>query len=130
MERMTRAKARQIIRKNLQPYRDALNLGEWEITTYYMDEENPDAPLTGMMIDTDISYLRAQLRVYPALWKNEEEDEIKRMIVHELCHIITEPMYSLCRANVNPHLYPFVEEQREQETERIARIAHKVLGIA
>lgn len=122
--------AKKIIKENLSKYRNYLNLSEWEVTILYMDENNPDNEFTGMMIETSIPYLRSTLKIFPAAYENQEEMEIKRMLVHELCHIITEPQYSLCRANVNPHLYDLVEEQREQETERIARIAQKGIGIA
>jgi hypothetical protein len=100
-----------------------LALQDWEIDIHFMDSDS-DTQGAGMDITIDISYLRALVRVYPIMGDRDEKEIVETM-AHELSHIITEPMYSMCNANVNPHLQPFVEEMREQETERIARIAMK-----
>lgn len=117
-----KSKRQQNVEKYLSELVALLTLYDWEIAVEYVDEPNPENENVGMDNTIDISYLRSTIKCYPIMEKMNEE-YTRDVLCHELCHIITEPQYSLCRANVNPHLYPFVEEQREQETERIARIA-------
>ena len=95
-----------------------------EIEITYEKENCQENWATGMTNTIEISYLRSDIRCYPIM-KYQTDDYIRDVLCHELCHIITEPMYSMCNANVNPHLQPYVEEMREQETERISRIALK-----
>ena len=123
---MSSMKRKKIVEKYLTKLVNHLNLQDWEINVVYVPHDHTDNVGVGMETDVDISYLRSEIRCYPICDKLTEK-QIKHILCHELCHIITEPMYSLCRANVNPHLYSLVEEQREQETERIARIALQAL---
>ncbi len=120
---------KKLIQDNVKDYRNFLNLDEWKVEVLYMDEYCDHNEMVAMDMTIDISYLRATMKVYPKAWEDCDDLYLKQVLVHELCHIITEPQYSLCRANVNPHLHVFVEEQREQETERIARIACKGLKL-
>jgi len=123
----SKEKRQKNIEKHLTALVDLLNLRDWDISVEYVDDPNDENEYVGMDNTVDIAYLRSTIRCYPIMNKMDEE-YTRDVLCHELCHIITEPQYSLCRANVNPHLYPFVEEQREQETERIARIALKAYG--
>jgi hypothetical protein len=119
-------KRRKHVEKYLSDLVAVLNLQDWEISVEYVDKPNEENADVGMDNTVDISYLRSTIKCYPIM-ENMDEEYTRNVLCHELCHIITEPMYSMCRANVNPHLYCFVEEQREQETERISRIALKAL---
>ena len=118
-------KRKKSVEKHLTNLVRVLNLQDWEISVEYVPEAHPENPDVGMDNTIDISYLRSTIRCFPIMEKMDDE-YIRNVLCHELCHIITESMYSLCRANVNPHLLIFVEEQREQETERISRIALKI----
>ena len=112
------------INKHLPKLITLLNLQDWEIDITYETENCQENRAVGMDNTIEISYLRSNIRCYPIM-ENQADVYIRDVLCHELCHIITEPMYSMCNANVNPHLQPFVEEMREQETERISRIALK-----
>lgn len=121
---MTKKQFEKMILDTVHKYQNYLSLQDWDVGVVFMDYDNEDNPAVAMTNTIDISYLRSTIRVFP-ISKEITEKEAKEVIMHELCHIITEPQYSLCRGNVSPQLYELVEEQREQETERIARIAMK-----
>ena len=118
------ARIKRVIAKHLKPMTDFLNLQDWEFETRIMSgtfDKNEKACMTN---DIQISYLTSTLSVFDPMY-TEDDDKVKEVLMHELCHVITEPQYSLCRGQVSPHLHELVEEMREQETERIARIAMK-----
>lgn len=121
---MTKKQFQKLILDTVSEYQKYLNMQDWDIGVIFMEYEHDEEPRTAMTNTIEISYLQSTVRVFP-ISKTMEIDEIKHIVMHELCHIITEPQYSLCRGQVSPHMYPVVEEQREQETERIARIAMK-----
>ena len=112
------------INKHLPKLITLLNLQDWEIEMTYETENCQENWAAGMTNTIEISYLRSNIQCYPIM-EDQTDNYIRDVLCHELCHIITEPMYSMCNANVNPHLQPYVEEMREQETERISRIALK-----
>ena len=118
------ARIKKIINKHFKSMVDFLNLQDWSCETRIMSgtfDKNEKAVMTN---DIQISYLTSTISVFDPMYR-EDDDTVKRTLMHELCHIITESQYSLCRAQVSPHLHEQVEEIREQETERIARIAMK-----
>jgi len=117
-------KTEQVIKKHFDKLVTHLNLQDWKIRLDYMDGDCFRNEMVAMDNTIDLSYLRSTIRIYPVIEENTKE-EILETICHELCHIITEPMYSLCRGVVSPMQYEWVEEMREQETERICRIALK-----
>lgn len=104
----------------------ALKLNEWHIEHCYMAGNFPDNPKAGMTIDIDISYLRAVINIWDPAYSIPPE-EMRHAYIHELCHIYTENLYSIARANANPHLHVFIEEQREQLTEKIARLVEQLV---
>ncbi len=121
---MTKKQFQNFILETVGEYKNYLNLQDWDIGIVFMEYEHEEEPRTAMTNTVDESYLRSTIRVFPVS-KEQSDDENKHTVMHELCHIITEPQYSLCRGNVHPQMHMLVEEQREQETERIARIAMK-----
>ena len=120
MKKKPHERARNLINKHIDGFIKKMNLQDWEIDVEYMKGKYENE-LTGMTIE----YLRSTIRLFDRVYELPD-NEIIDMFTHELAHIITEPLYSLARANANPHLHPFIEEQREQMTERIARIVRKI----
>ena len=121
---MTKHSDKELI-KHVEEMREVLNLHEWKISISFIDGEFDSTAKTPCAIDVSIPYLTAHIRVFNSA-NDMPRKEIKYALTHELCHIFTEPLYSIALANVNPHLEPFVEEQREQVTERMARIVNKL----
>jgi hypothetical protein len=117
----THTRAKKIIEALAVPVRSFLKLDEWELEHSYMDGTFPDNDLAALTIDVNIPYLRASVRIWDAAYSLPEA-ELKHAYIHEMCHIYTENLYSIARANASPHLHPFIEEQREQLTEKIARL--------
>jgi len=105
--------------------RDFLNLAEWEITTCIVDGLFLNSERSTTMVCTvQINYLRATIQAFDPACKCTEE-ELEETLMHELCHIITEPMYQSAIDNASPQENTHLQRLREQETERIARIAIK-----
>jgi hypothetical protein len=117
-------KVRKCIDKHLTDMCALLCLQDWDIEVVLMDGVSDNNPKAVMEIIINISYLTANIAVFDPMYAAKLED-VPKSLMHELCHIITEPQFSLCHANISPHLHYFSEEMREQETERIARIAMK-----
>ena len=122
---MDHKKAKSIIEPLAQKAIQILKLQDWEISNVYMDGDHENENCA-MDICTQIPYLRAKINIWNRAY-TLSEDELKASYVHELCHIYTENLYSIANANASIHLHPFIEEQREQLTERIARLTLKVL---
>jgi len=114
------------VQKHLTKLVDYLNLWDWGVEVVYVPEDvqTEDGDRVGMDIKIDQSYLRATINCYPTM-DNHDEEYVRDVLCHELCHIITEPLYSLLLPNVNPNNSWIVEEMREQATERVSRIALK-----
>lgn len=98
-----------------------LSLQDWNFEIRYMSGSFEGGENTAMSIDINIPYLGAVINIWDKAY-TLPEDEVKHAFIHEMCHVYTESLYSIARANANPHLHVFIEEQREQLTERIARL--------
>lgn len=118
---MKHTKAKKEINKIYKQAIDYLCLQDWEITVKFMDGECADGQKAVMTNTIDLTYLRSTIQIWNPAYLLDDK-EIAHSFIHELCHIYTEDLYSIARANVNPHLHPFIEEKREQLTERIARL--------
>lgn len=119
-------KTKEILTTLVDKTRDALKLNEWRIEHRFMSGKYPEGADTLMSVKVDISYLRATIWVWESAYTAPLE-ELKHAYVHEMCHIYTEGLYSIARAGASPHLHDFIEEQREQLTERIARLVSHTL---
>ena len=124
---MNHKKVKKIIEPLVPRLRKLLCLSEWQVEHLYMSGENHENKDCAMTIDILIPYLSARISIWDRAYTLPDEEVIEAY-THEFCHIYTESLYSIARANANPHLIPFIEEQREQLTERIARLAVKLLS--
>ena len=77
------------------------------------------------------TYLRFTLRIFPLMkdfYKKKNHDDIIDVLVHEFCHVLTEPLYLFGAEAVSKQTGPFLEETREVQTERISSIICAQLG--
>lgn len=90
--------------------------------------------LTSRMIDKDESYYLASRFNYPYLditiiyskeaidnyFKNKSK--VKRQVIHEFCHVITDPFYSVCMGYSTKEQ---IENERERMVDHISQIINK-----
>lgn len=74
---------------------------------------------------SDSTYMDATLRLYPLAkkkYKDGRYSELGADIVHEFCHILTDPLYRIAVDGVSRREGPNLEHVRENTTEMIATI--------
>lgn len=125
------------IKSILEYYIDELFLNEWRLFVVFDEGE-----LTGMSelskkeyttlacIDVRQEYIEAHITIYSKLYefyKKEKYEEVARTLLHELCHIITDELYSMSvDAHTNSSMR-YLTKANEQATERISRIFYEYI---
>jgi len=118
---MKHKRAKKVIQRVFPRAVEAMKLSDWRIEVKFMSGEHADAPKALMSNAVDFTYLASIIQVWDPAYELSD-DEIAHTLIHELAHLYTEDLYSIARGNVPPHAIPFIEEKREQLTERIARL--------
>lgn len=101
--------------------RDYLYLTSWQITVLFQKEDDADNSL--MSIKTDAIYMAATIFVYPKM--KEKYDHVDGAtvgldVVHELCHILTDPLYKIATDAVTNCEVDWLGGLRENTTQRVA----------
>ena len=76
-------------------------------------------------IKTNHRYYSAHLKLYPStfeMFKKGKRERVAEVIVHELCHIITDPLYKIANEGSSNNTMPFIEDVREQTTQHLTNI--------
>jgi hypothetical protein len=76
----------------------------------------------GATINIDTAYLSFIMKIYPIIfikYKAKMHEEIFDLILHEFCHILTEPLYIFGIEGVSNQTRRFLEDARERQTQRI-----------
>jgi predicted SprT family Zn-dependent metalloprotease len=109
------------VKKTVKELQEKLKLTHYEIKLTFK-KENEDNFKVAAEISISRDYLRARLTIYDCAF--DKENDMEHIIKHELCHIITEPLYLYCFDLLNGKLRTSqdIEEQREMMTEKIARL--------
>jgi hypothetical protein len=101
--------------------KEILSIPDWKIKIEYEKFPKKD-PITHegyfATMDTRFRYKDAVITIYPDFF-TENPNEQKRIIIHEMCHIITEHQRLTGKLN---------EESNERETSEIEDIIVKLLG--
>ena len=87
-------------------------------------EDRPGEAVVASM-GSDGTYMDATLRLYPLakkMWKDKRYEALGRDIVHEFCHILTDPLYKIAIEGVSRREGPNLEHVRENTTQQIANI--------
>ena len=106
-------------------YKKVLKLQDWRIEFIFQNGEVADDEnyKDVAVIDINISYLTATIEFKPFFIKRIQIDSkkiIKPTIKHELCHILTEPLYELACTSFKSAKE--LERIREQLTEKISKL--------
>lgn len=102
-----------MLNKILKILKDELNLNHYDV---YISIRKSGENYTDIRVEQQ--YLRAFIK----LSDNVKKDEFIEVIAHELCHIITEPLYLSAVAGITNSSSDYLETIREQTTEHIARV--------
>ena len=76
-------------------------------------------------MSSDHSYMYATLKLYPAavkLFKEGRYDYLGACLVHEFCHVLTDPLYRIAVEGVSRREGPNLEHVRENSTQSISNI--------
>lgn len=113
------------IRGHCRELKEHFQFQEWEM---FISWEDNDFEKRDAAIDVRPTYLEFTLRIYPQLmkpWKDKNAHEIMTALVHEFSHILTEPLYKVGVDSITNTSKDFLEDIREQQTTKIARIIMK-----
>lgn len=115
-------KQRREVKRYINKWRPKLLLAEWFFHTNFAVEDEGTGTTASCRPDT--IYLRSDIVIYPCYWKNTRKER-EEIIVHELCHCITEELFQAswdlhCGKHVTTkHL----NDMRERLTQRITNVA-------
>lgn len=105
----------------VEKYRVMTFTGEYELDVKF-NKKNKDNRVADIAIDT--RYLNATLTVYKLgyeEYKKRGREDYAKIILHEICHLLTEPQYDdiLKLYNGKMLLKDTIEDTRERQTQRI-----------
>lgn len=84
----------------------------------------------GAHIDTNSTYLKFHLCIHKnahELYENGDKYACMNLLVHEMCHVLTEPLYLFSIGAATNMTQPMLEEIRERQTQRIANVVMALL---
>lgn len=103
-----------------------LLIAHYNIDIRYIKEES-DILASCECGEVGIKYSNAILNFYPKhfkSYKDKNDYQFVKNIIHEMCHIITEPLYLEAYQSFAPISRNYLEIIREQTTEKIANIIY------
>lgn len=101
--------------------REYFFLDQWQIELVWEKTQEKEGLVAS--ISTDHTYYKATIFIAPLLQTMYKRGDINRCVetlVHEFCHILTDPLYDLAIPVVTHHTHPHLETTREQWTQHIA----------
>lgn len=120
------------VRRTVRNLLDYFFLSHWSIDLCWeKDFSNVDGN-TGVVAHIDVSgnYYQAAIHMLPTAQDIYQDGDIDRLVlalVHEFCHILTEPLYEIAVHGVTSSCSNFLETVREQQTQHIAVIVMRNL---
>ena len=111
------------VAKTIRALRTYMYLDNWRVVQIWESEPSKDEPNTAAHIDTDTRYFQAVLYLMPCLeeiYKEDGKPRVAEILTHELCHLITEPLYEMACDQSAPALRKHLNTVREQTTQMMA----------
>jgi len=116
-------KFKDYVRSKAKEYKLVIGAGEYNMDIYWEEEEEQGNHFTAAKIKIRTEYLFCNLHIHPPLYdyfKNKDLNQVDRIILHEMCHVLTEPFYEVVISNLAPIEQTYFEQIRERQTQRIA----------
>ncbi len=102
-----------------------LNLHEWLISLNFDIEDEAGFEDTTAWMNADTRYLSAYIYFTPnarGLWDEGRMIQLKECVVHEVTHILLEPMHKFAKQAASPQTESQLTDILEQTNQRLARI--------
>lgn len=124
---------KKFIVETLEEFRVAVYCGEYDMSINWedKDENRENNHKLFASIDIDHTYLSFGVSIFPIcknMYENGKEEEVLQHLLHEICHLLTEPMYRLeisLLGGKNIHTET-IEEIRERQTQRITNSIYRL----
>jgi predicted SprT family Zn-dependent metalloprotease len=115
------------VRQQVENIRDYLHLYEWRLGIAFDDKDQDDGNTsTVAYINVNSDYFKATVTLLPfaeRMFRDKQYETLMQCIVHEVCHIWTDPMLQLARKSASPNTVEYVTTAHEQLTQRVALLA-------
>lgn len=102
-----------------------LYLHEWHITSRFVPQTEMADENTAAQINTNGNYFDAVILLGPIvenLYKTGKFRDVAEIVLHELCHIHTDPLYKIASDAVAEVAQKHLDTIREQQTQRMTNI--------
>lgn len=108
-------------------YAKLMLLSDWHLDVILSDKEVGDENAAAMVSFSHI-YKHGTITFYKSAFKSP--NDVHHIVIHELCHLLTEPLYISCIDFLNgKHRSRHdIEDQREMMTEHIAKVASSLIS--
>ena len=106
---------------------------EYRVTVHWMDDPAPtdtENISTKMSIRVNIEYLYCTIWIYPEMqthWDREMYQDIGDFVLHEMCHLLTEPLWDLIRMDMRPSQECIFHEIYERQNQRVTNARNQAL---
>ena len=123
---MTKAQKRKFVMSAISKWADRMNIRHYRINVMFMHDRHPEDTndrATSADIHVLHEYTKATIRIWDGLWELDPAER-EASLVHELAHIILEPLDAAFSAAKDGQTVPnFVFSERiETATEHFARL--------
>ena len=122
-------KFKETIIKIAREIRNDIYHGEYMAKYYFTDKNLTSRNEKGVVaaeIEISSTYLNYTITFYAPIYdmfKNKDYKGVVEIICHEICHLLTEPLYKLLGDSITNNNLSHYESIKEQQTQRITNIA-------
>lgn len=102
-----------------------LNLQSWRIGLTFDEDDMDGCEDTTAWMNADVRYLSAYIHFTPNarwMWNEGRMVQLVECVVHEVTHILLEPMHEFAKQAASPQTKPHLTDLLEQTNQRLARI--------
>ena len=128
-KKRTIIKYKKAVRNVIKEAKSIMLLNIYNIDIYFNKEDNERGEHIAGTCSINTKYYDVDINFYPIhfdCYKENDDYQFVKTIIHEMSHIITEPLYlEACQA-IAPISRDYIETIREQTTEQIANIIYNL----
>lgn len=128
IKRLYPAQFRNYIKECCVYLRNFVFCGEYNMDIEYVSEPPTSKYHSGVAaasIRIDTTYLNFTITISDVVYnayKQEDFDSVRSILVHEFCHLLTEPIYNIAVNSITNTSIEFLEQTRERQTQRITNL--------